>query len=259
MAVRRHERIELMATALIPEVIQPGDLYVPSSNNFFSIASGTMPNTDDALICDGTAGNFRAYQPAISDIHYPATSGQDFSILMWGWSPAGTAGTSSSSNFNPAGTMMCVTDATLIGTTQATTASTVGFRWGMCPSTTGVQTTAWVIQVANASLERWAILMSTNNANNWKGIAVRHSSAVTNTLTAHDYALNSYGSDTAAGGTPGVMTSPNFAIGPYSLLTLHRSYSYIMRIAKIAIFPTAYISDTDLLELQDSMLNGPPS
>jgi hypothetical protein len=249
-----------VATALIPEVVQPGVLYVPNANNFFTVASGTMPNTDDALICDGTAGSFRAYQPAIADIHYPATPTQDFSILFWGWSPVGTTGASSNSSFSPNATMMCCTDPTLTGAVQTAAASTTAFRWGMCPSSTASATTVWNFHVACAASERWSVSGSTNTANSWKGIAIRHDQAGAPTvMTMHDFALNLLSSDTGTVGTPGAVTAPNFAIGPYSQLTLHRSYSYIIRLAKIAIFPTAYVTNTDLLDLLDSMTNGPPS
>lgn len=74
-----------------------------------------------------------------------------------------------------------------------------------------------------------------------------------------DMQLNALASDTGTVGTPGAVAAPNFAIGPYAQTTLTRSYGFVMRIAKIAIFPTHYVTNAELLDLYDSMTSGPPS
>jgi hypothetical protein len=251
-----------MATALIPEVIQPGDLYVPSINNFFSISSGTMPNTDDALICDGASGNFRAYQPAISDIHYPATPTQDHSVAFWAWSAAAGAGGSGGA-FYTANVIMSVMDPTLAtgGTSQATTVSTTGFRWGLSSATTSASKDWYFNEAIGASGAGARVAPGLGIAGStWKGLCYRHGAALGATSwQTVDFVLNNLNTVTATAGTPGTVTAPNFSIGPYSQLTGWDAWNAVLRLAKIAIYPTHYLTDTEILALYDSMMSGPPS
>ena len=248
-----------MATALIPEVIQPGVLYAPSAFNFFSIASAVMPNTDDGLDCDGATGNFRAYQPAIADIHYPVTPSQDHSLCFWSWQPS-VGGGSSSTNTRPGDTIMAITDATLASTAQTSATSTAGFRLWIGPST-APGTSAWVFHIAATATGRAAAIFLTGNSLAWKSTAIRHSASLfgSSNWVVHDFQLNLQATATISPVTPAAVTSPNFSIGPYSQIAGWDAYNAQVRLAKIAIFPTYCLTNADLLDLYDSMTSGPPS
>lgn len=254
-----------MATALIPEVIQPGALYSPSIYNQFSISSGTLPNTDDALFIAATAGRFQAYQPAISGIHYKAVDTDSISVLFWLYHNDPSTAVSSTGTLRSTEIIMIVHDATQLSSNDTTTEPTVGFRWGI--SMASVNMRSLNFQYAVGASSRASATMGNNNVvalnfvgGTWHGAAFRYG-AVGASPSIYDFALNSKTAGVGAGtaGTPGALSSPYFSLGPFAVSTGWDSYDASdFNLTKIAIF-NRLVTDAELLDLLDSMNNGPPS
>src|SRR5688572_9531975 len=120
-----------MATVTLPELIQPGILYSPNDAPF-SVSAGALPNTDDALIIDGSIANARAYQPAISGVHYPALQTDPMTVMFWANFNHATARTLSGiSTWFPTGHLMGVMDINMPVKSAGGGAATAGFRWGI--------------------------------------------------------------------------------------------------------------------------------
>lgn len=60
----------------IPESVIPGNLFVPSANDYFSIDAGGLPNGDDCLLISGaTSSDYKAYQTALLDGQHTGPAG----------------------------------------------------------------------------------------------------------------------------------------------------------------------------------------
>lgn len=252
-----------MTTALIPEVIQPGVLYSPNSDNFFTLeTTDVLPNTDEALNITAATNSdtFRAYQPAIAGIHYPAAITDPFSVLFWYRSNAGLGSPASGLRTNQI--FMGVMDATapVLG---GNTSSTTGMRWLLSLGTNSSSMRQFTMHIAvgatsRAYLTGGEIVPTTTD---WSGVALR-SPGSPGSPNGVDFSLNTIATTLSAGaaGTPGAVVNPYFSLGPFSRIAGWGSpyASTIMRIAKIALFNYA-VTNAEILDLNDSMMNGPPS
>lgn len=251
-----------MATALIPEVIQPGVLYAPSVTNRFSAPFATaMPNTDVGMQVLGAAGGgaYRAYQPAISGIHYPAAGVDPFCLLFWQYSTGGNS--SATTTLAPLATIVSVMDATASSSNTGLVSSTVGFRWWLGGTNVPNFPRAYKWQVAVGASSRAGVAQNNFNIANsaWTSMAFRKDASAVPTID--DFALNSIsagGASAGTPGTPGAVTSPYFALGPYSLTAGWGSDQQNRVLAKISLFDY-FVTNAELLDLLDSMTNGPPS
>lgn len=245
-----------MTTALIPEVIQPGVLYAPSANNQFSVETAGLPNTDDALEIDGTAGVFRAYQPAIAGSHYVTNPASPFCILYWFKCGSAASGSQSTTLTNSQLHMGVMDPAPAAnGINAANNASTTGFSWALSQPN-NVQPGPFTVHRAVGATSR-STTYGAARGTTYKGFAHRWpGTTAPNTV---DMQLNSLGTNAAGTvGTPGALTSPYFGLGSFPLTGSFSSGQSLIHYAKIALFDY-YVSDTELLDLYDSMINGPPS
>lgn len=259
-----------MATATIPELIQPGVLFTPDDTPF-SVSPGALPNTDDALAIDGLAAAVRAYQPAISGIHYPAGPSDPISIICWirgAYASASATGTITA--LYGADLLFGVMDINYTyGATIATNANTTGFAWavshGIFSSTPLSHFTYHRSKGSNSRAYAYGYRLEFRSGEPGPAmLSIRDAGGAT-TPTMHYNGLNTMsGSGGGAGsaGTPGALVAPNFAIGPFSTLA---GWSFPARtganpviLAKFSIF-NRVLTDTELSDLYTSMTVGPPS
>ena len=248
-----------MATALIPEVIQPGVLYSPSNHNQFSVMTSQLPNTDPGLRIRGDLGRFRAYQPAISGIHYPALATDEWTILYWYYFITGAG--SGTSAILPAQMIACVQDAAPVGgAVGSSLASTSGFAWGISLSNAGQPGTVTIHRAMQTSRRELVLSQNLGTAGTWGQGLVFRSPGTNAGPEFVDFELNSKATSFIAQtpSTLGPLVSPFFSLGAMSLQSGWGSADFDIRIAKFALF-NYYITDAELLDLQDSMANGPAS
>lgn len=255
-----------MASALIPELVQPGNLFAPSVTNRFSI-SGTWTNTDPKMLVSNSSGRFRAYQPAISGVHYPANPTDPYSILYLGG--PGYEGSPYTYDFRPGSTLMQV------ATASATTASTAMptfdssmLRWGIAvprrnsggtafsPNYQGIYSMVGATSVCYAHFN-----MGTSSP---LSRAFRYDGTGLAVQTLHDFALNTWAPVASTHGSVTAFSSisnPYFSLGAFPLSANWGSQLglYDFPLGKIALFMGYYVDDAELLDLLDSMNNGPPS
>lgn len=250
-----------MAAATIPELIQPGTLFVPSPNNFFSVASGAMPNTDDALDLLGASGDARAYQTAIAGVHYADLAGSGstaypnspFSIAIWMNITSLYVGGAIFSNMIcgvvPQTFATSGTDANgvsynipwIIG--PYTVANSLRLMWGGNTSGSGARrgivTCFWA---TGWHLYTWVFSGGTS-------VVARRDGVVTGTGAA----------GLLGSGTQLYTGAFNFGIGCPSQVAGPRSISNDIQIGKVAIWHGYALTVADELALVTSMTSGPPS
>lgn len=245
-----------MATATIPELIQPGVLYTPD-DTAVSINSGYLPNTDDALTITSNVVDFRAYQPAVDGIHYHSDPAAPSTLLFWyANTQSDVTGTDA---LNRGSIIMGVMDVNFTVASAITTGmATAGYAWAM-----GLKSSA------NGSLIMFrAVGAASSRFKSGTGLA-------TNVLSQRAFlddggtsfnlkynGVNVDGGSSGLGtpGTPGALTDPYFGIGPYATTTGMRfpSAASPHQIAKIALF-NRVLTDAELSDLYTSMTLGPPS
>lgn len=248
-----------MATATIPELIQPGTLYTPD-DSAVSVASGYCPNGDDALLIDGSIANFRAYQPAIAGVHYLASPSDDYAIVLW-LHQNGT-GTGTGNSIATTQTLAGVMDINVaaIGGSRTTSSSTTGVAMlfgigAVAPAGTPINLH---LSVGAASSRYVRISNSGGNPPNAFNQYVFNCGA--STRGAYFNGVNTSVTAEGAGtpGTPGALTDPYFAIGPYSTVSDWAFPTRAIRIAKFSIF-NRVLTPTEMSDLYTSMTLGPPS
>lgn len=252
-----------MTTLLIPELIEPGNLYVPANYNNFNVASGVLPNGDDALeMLGASGGDCRSYQPAIADIHYrpvqDANGTQDpWSLAMWldlnGYNAGG-----GSNNPLPQSWLCGVTTVNDTNSSQWTTNQSYNPAW-ICSGTSATQTIALGVPVNTSGNTRRFVQRTMDiNATGQNFLVWSTSDGISWSSWLDGI---SFGTTTAKGAGTGVRTYTdpmNFGIGCPSQVAGPRSLAHDIVIAKVAIFMHE-LDVQDVLDLQDSMLNGPPS
>jgi hypothetical protein len=140
-------------------------------------------------------------------------------------------------------------------TAQLNTSSTVGFRWGM--TFTGVPRKNFAIHTAVGAASRSQV-MATPPTSTWQMVTYTHPGGASVDVVYYDgIASNSTGSAGTAG-TRGAVSAPNFAIGPYSVISGWNTQAHTYQIAKIAIFMRV-LTPTEMSDLYTSMTLGPPS
>jgi hypothetical protein len=256
-----------MPTALIPEVIQPGVLYAPSANNFFSIVAANCPNTDDSLLMSGAGPQrYKAYQPAINGIHYGWGSGTGEAAITF-WMKAGSTG-GTQSGFNSANTLMGVHNQNYANTGSWSNANLTGLdaniAWGIAANTS-------VIGDRLMALAEWRrTTTSTDDPGNVNTTGATSTSPIpwvfhvwNRTTTGvwsywRDAVLNATGGTPVAWGSTPWGADLFFSLGAFSFAAGPNNPPYNTTIAKISIH-NAQITNLEQIDLLDSMLNGPPS
>lgn len=249
-----------MATVLIPEVIEPGVLYAPDANNFFSINSAALPNGDNELACDGASGNFRAFQPAIAGVHYPADPNDPFTVafvLNLG-TPEGLG--SASRLLSNREVIMGVWGPTASASNQNDSTSTDQFAWAITHQESGTSRYNNLVYHRAVGASSRAYVGMQFGSSGRRLVVVRDPGGGV-APTMHFDGLSTGGTTSGGGtvGTPGTLTDPCFCIGPYPLTTGWRSSTDgNLALSKVALF-NRLLTDQEVLDLYDSLINGPPS
>jgi hypothetical protein len=252
-----------MPTALIPEIIQPGVLYSPSANNFFALNAAALPNTDVGLNMQGAGiQRFKAYQPAILGVHY-GWGANAAAITFW-QRPSHSGGAAGA--YSSTSTIFGVMNQNYANTSSYSNVTNAGqdanMAWVLAGNTaTGYDRihvlTEWRRGAAGVPgyLNRGSYLTQ----NVW-AFLVYNRAATTGLWSCY-----TNGVLTNTGPTPVAMGSTPwnadlfFSLGAFSFVSGGPNNPPVdIGLAKLSIHP-AELTGLEILDLLDSMNNGPPS
>lgn len=255
-----------MAAATIPELIQPGSLYVPSPNNTFTVASGVLPNGDDALEVPNTTTDYRAYQPAIDGIHYHSDASDPITIAFWTQALSGTTGGSATNTFQPTTTIMGVMDVNTATSAATSTGATDGFAWGLSFQGVGGAndnnsrryTYSRSVATTGSAGRRRTSQTTVDAVTTWAFVGLNDIPGTGFEWYRDGTAATGASESPGTPGTPATLVDPYFALGAYSTVSGWGVSNVDRYFAKFSIWDRP-LTAQEWSDLYDSMMSGPPS
>ncbi len=238
-----------MPTATSPELIVPGSIYTPDSSPFSS-APAAFPNGDAGIVMNGSVASARMYQAAVSGVHYPASPVDPFTVIFWAFLNHATEGVVSGINtWFPTGMLFGVTD--LTAATNSPTGTTTGFRWGICvdPASRRVIYRRAIGAAASSGVGCWNLpntmcMISIQDPGN-NGAPLFKINAVSQ--------VDSLNFNSGSVGTPGALTDPHFALGPYVTTSGWTAPQRAITLGKVQLVHEL-LSDAEILDIYNSMV-----
>lgn len=256
-----------MAAATIPELIQPGSLYVPSPNNTFTVASGVLPNGDDALEVPNTTTDYRAYQPAIDGVHYHSNASDPITIAFWTQALSGTTGGTASNTFQPGATIMGVMDVNADTSTATGSGTTDGLAWGLSFQGNALATNnnsrrfsyvRCVADTGSAGRRRTHQSTPVDAVGVWSFVGLNDIPGTGFEWYRNGTGAAGAGESAGTPGTPPTLVDPYFALGAYSTASGWGVSDVDRYFGKITIWDRP-LTAQEWSDLYDSMMSGPPS
>lgn len=239
-----------MATASLTETIVPGSLFIPDDTPL-SITAAALPDGSAALNSGGAG--WKAYQPAVSGVHYPVNPTDPFTITFWFRPDPVRSATGPGSTFNSNEIIMGVMDlnpAAPGSTAQGTSWATGGFSWGVTFSATNRRNMVYhrAVGATSRTYASWYSLVP----GTMEMYTIRDNGNATPEVFVNQSKLSAtFAGSLGVAGTPGALTDPHFALGSYSGGASYGTMTSSQQIARVSLFHRA-LSDAEIRDLYNA-------